>query len=284
VNALTLLCDEDHERRAAGGDGRPRVAFARGDKGSQRMSWGRREGVWPLGWHGRGITPGLVDLCEFTLARLAFKRTVARVVAPPLVAHLERGDVAVVECPALTPLSLPGEIIAFRGGAMKRFEIEVSATPALGTVWEEDAQTRLLLRAGRGRLYAFVGGARVASLDRAGTLRLAGEVIENGWEASEMSAPVEYDADASRVVFGVGYDGSYQSAFALDGDGNLLVRGELVEGADLSGEPIGTDAFVEATAASLNMSVDGVEVVLSYDAASERLRLRDEVIEHARWI
>ncbi|MCX7045178.1 MAG: hypothetical protein NTX50_06825 [Candidatus Sumerlaeota bacterium] len=288
VNAVTLWSGEDYRLGNAPMERRFRFAYRMEDAGSQTMPWGRRPLDWPLLWHQRLLPPTQyyqwADLAGYTLARLGYKRMLARIMAPPAVAHLERGDVARIDYGGEMPGQTFGEVVEIRGGAMKSFEVVVSANPALLDMWRSDEDTRMILCASIGHVYVHINGVRVASLDVAGCLRLRGGVIENGLVAEAMDAPIKYVAAQGRVLFGVGEEGVYQSVFSIDTSGNLRLRGGMAERMDLSGELFDGEICYDSTPERFAISVDGVHPELIYAAPEARLKLAGEVMEKALWL
>ncbi|MCX8038275.1 MAG: phage tail protein [Candidatus Sumerlaeia bacterium] len=214
------------------------------------------------------------------LDHVARPRQTVEVVLPISHAHLECGDTVVLTYAPSRLNGALGEVVAIEFADLQRVRLTLALQTLAMYCWYADAATYIVHSAGAGEKVFVIAGRRVASLDRTGCLRLAGEVIEHGLSESEMLAAIEYDPVEQRICFGVGApQAGYRSVMALDCDGRLILRGSVRELADLSG--LATGACHTADEAFFLFSCNLTTVVAAYNAADGRLDLAGSLVEHA---
>ncbi len=214
------------------------------------------------------------------LDRLAHPCPTVEVLLPISHAHLERGDVVALTYAPSRLNSAPGEVVAVEFPDLQRVRLTLALQSIALYCWYEDSHTYIVHPPGGSEKVFVIAGRRVASLDRTGCLRLAGEAVEHGLAVSDMSAAVEYDPTEQRICFGVGEPhAGYRSVMALDCSGRLLLRGAVAESADLSG--LSTDACHAADETLFLFSCDLTTAAAAYRAAADRLDLAGSLVEHA---
>jgi len=240
----------------------------------------RSEREFRVRWHASSPQELAARLAALWLAETNQPRRTVELDLPISQAHLERGDVVLVDHPASRLDHAVGEIAAIEFVDGRYVRAAVVLQSLAPSCWYDDAETFIGHLPGNAEKVFVIEGARVAALDRTGRLRVAGEVVEQGLAARAMSAAIEHDSGLHRLYCGAGSpSGGYSAVFAFDAGGNLLLRGTMRELADLSSLSIDTCHRAEAT--RFLFSCDLATVVLDYEAGPDRLDLTGEVVENS---
>jgi len=143
--------------------------------------------------------------------------------------HMERGDRVSVTCSCLGLEGAKGEIVRWRLSEPDLLELQALLTGWGNVCWRYDEGTFLWrLEFGRAMVFS-ICGKTVARLEKSGDLFLLGEVREGMLDEDRLTEPVLFDPESGRLLFGAGTGSDYMLVFAIDADGNLLTRGEVIE-------------------------------------------------------
>jgi hypothetical protein len=198
--------------------------------------------------------------------------------------HMERGDRVSVSCSCFSLEGAIGEIIRCRMPEPDLVELQTLLTGWGSVCWRYDEGTFLWrLEFGRAMVFS-ICGKTVARLEKNGDLFLLGEVREHTLDEDHLPEPVQFDPVSRRLLFGAGTGSDYMLVFAIDADGNLLTRGEVVE----KHPPIGltSDSFYKSIHYGdeyyFVISLDLRTCLLSAARSTAAISLRGEIIEKTR--
>jgi len=149
--------------------------------------------------------------------------------APLETVQLECGDRVKINSSELLLERALGEVIGFDIPSLDQIRFDFDLVLTGHICWEHDEETLIRRLCGGSDMIFFINKKIVARLEKSGDLMLLGELWENGLEQKSMTAPIEYDEPGKRILFGAMEQGAYSALFALDEQGNLLSRGEIVE-------------------------------------------------------
>jgi hypothetical protein len=198
--------------------------------------------------------------------------------------HMERGDRVSVSCSSSNLDGATGEIIRCGMPEPDLVELQTLLTGWGSVCWRYDEGTFLWrLKFGRAMVFS-ICGKTVARLEKNGDLFLLGEGREHTLDEDHLPEPVQFDPVSRRLLFGAGTGSDYMLVFAIDADGNLLTRGEVVE----KHLPVGltSDAFYKSIHYGEEyyfvISLDLRTCLLSAARSTAAISLRGEIIEKTK--
>jgi hypothetical protein len=234
-----------------------------------------------LHWHNHGDASVARDLARRLLGLQVFRRQRCRATAPLCALALLPGDRVSLR-DAHFPLDIDqGWVEAVSVSEGRLVLLDLSFDLPGGICWRHDAWTFLRHRAGNRLLEFWIEGRLVAEARWDGLWRLRGRLVESATLEGELPAPIHFNPEQDRLLFGTGTDGSFIPRFALDREGRLLVAGGVAE--DFPRADIVPQTCVDSNPERFAKSLADATPIFVFDVAANRLELRGRLEEESRF-
>lgn len=198
--------------------------------------------------------------------------------------HLERGDRIRMSNPKLLLDRALCEVSGFDIPSLDQIRFHLDLALSGLVCWEHDEETLIRRLSGGSAMIFFINKIAVARLEKTGDLWLLGELWEEALAEKTIDTPIQYDEAEKRILFGAQAESGYSALFALDEQGNLLTRGEIVEGKIPSG--LSADDFCKAVSYGGDeyfiLSLDRNIPLLAAEKSSNSIYIQGEIREKGR--
>jgi hypothetical protein len=201
--------------------------------------------------------------------------------APLEAIHLERGDrVSLTSSELLLDRALC-ELSGFDIPSPDQIRLHLDLVLTGHICWEHDEETMIRRVSGGSAMIFYINRIAVARLEKTGDLYLRGEIWEDTLEEKITSAPIQYDGAGKRILFCAAEGSAYSAIFALDEQGNLLTRAEVVETKIPTGL-CSTNCYNTLSHAGEEyflLSLDCTHPLMAAEKSSGRIYIKGEVYE-----